>query len=245
MAATHHARETLTLDVDGGERVPAILQRPRIAAAVPAVLLLHGFSSRKERMAESIGRALLAYDVASLAIDLPLHGAREGGLEGLTLRNPLALVQKWRLALREANQAIEHLAVHSAIDSTRLGLAGYSLGAYLAMIVAGDNRLVQAVALAAGGDLPEETPFASLVRTIADPRRAARRLAGRPLLMINGRYDRTIRPEQARRLFDAAREPKEQRWYEGGHWPPPSAIERAAEWLAAQLRSPHSRVKNA
>ena len=163
MAQTSYRPEALTLEVDGGERVPAILQRPRTTAPVPAVLLLHGFSSRKERMAESIGRSLLAAGVASLAIDLPLHGAREGGLEELSLRNPLALVQKWRLALREANHAIEHLARHAAVDSARLGLAGYSLGAYLGMIVAGDNRLVRAVALAAGGDLPEETPFASLV----------------------------------------------------------------------------------
>ena len=245
MAPSSHVRQSLALEFDGGEHVPAILQRPRTSAAVPAVLLLHGFSSRKERMAESIGRALLRHDVASLAIDLPLHGAREGGLEGLTLRNPLALVQKWRLATREANQAIEHLANDAAIDSTRIGLAGYSLGAYLGVMVSADNDLVRVTALAAGGDLPEETPFASLVRTIADPRRAVRRLAGRPLLMINGRFDRTIRPDQARRLFEAAREPKEQRWYEGGHWPPSHAIDDAADWLASRLTQAAPRAKRA
>jgi hypothetical protein len=26
-------------------------------------------------------------------------------------------------------------------------------------------------------------------------------------------------------------------WYEGGHWPPPSAIDGAAEWMAEQLRT--------
>src|SRR5437868_3195019 len=86
----------------GGEAVPAILQLPCADGSVAAVLLLHGFSSRKERMAESIGRGLATRGVASLAIDLPLHGAREGGLEGLSLRNPLALVQKWREAPGEA-----------------------------------------------------------------------------------------------------------------------------------------------
>lgn len=245
MPPASHVRESLTLEVDGGERVPAIMLRPRAVAAVPAVVLLHGFSSRKERMADSIGRALLAHDVASLAIDLPLHGAREGGIEGLTLRNPLALVQKWRLAVREATYAIGYVAGHANLDPSRLGLAGYSLGAYLGVIVAADNPLVRAVALAAGGDLPEQTPFAALVRTIADPQRAVRRLSGRPLLMINGRYDRTIRPEQARRLFEAAREPKEHRWYDGGHWPPSSAIEQVAQWLGAQLREPRTRVKGA
>lgn len=231
-------REFIELEVDGGERVPAVLQRPRSATPAPAVLLLHGFSSRKERMADSIGRALLEHGVASLAIDLPLHGDREGEIEGLSRRNPLVLVQTWRLAIREAAGALHYLARHAAIDPDRIGLAGYSLGAYLGVIVAAESGLVRAVALAAGGDLPEETPFASLVRTIADPDRAVRKLAGRPLLMINGRYDRTIRPEQARRLFDSAREPKELRWYEGGHWPPSHAIDQAAEWLAARLRTP-------
>jgi len=230
-----NVRQMVELDIDGGERVPGILTLPRVEEQVAGVLLLHGFSSHKERMADSIGRALGKRGVASLAIDLPLHGAREGGLENLSIRNPLALVGKWRLALREADAAIHYLAEHPSIDPRRLAIAGYSLGAYLSMIVAGDNPLVRAVALAAGGDLPAETPFASIVRTIADPRRAARRLAGRPLFMINGRWDRTIRPEQARALFDAAPEPKELHWYDGGHWLPAPAVDQAADWLASSL----------
>src|ERR1700710_3148906 len=139
---------------DGGEAVPAILQRPIIDRRVPGVLLLHGFSSNKNRMADSIGRALLRHGIASLAIDLPLHGTREGGIEGLSLRNPLALVQKWRLALREADAAIGYLERHPAIDASRIGIAGYSLGSYLSVIAASSNRTVRAIALAAGGDLP-------------------------------------------------------------------------------------------
>jgi dienelactone hydrolase len=247
VAASRHLRdirETVELDADGGEPVPGILQRPASATAVPGVLLIHGFSSRKERMADSVGRALLRRGVASLAVDLPLHGARDGSIEGLSLRNPLALVQKWRQALRESNRAIHFLAEHPAIDPRRVGIGGYSLGSYIAVAVAAGNGLVRAVALAAGGDLPRETPFAALVRAVADPQRAVRRLAGRPLLMINGRHDRTIRPVQARALFAAAGEPKELRWFDGGHWPPQSVIEEVADWLADRLgeRAAHSRL---
>lgn len=236
MAKSTFTRRAVELDT-GDEPVPGILQLPHADAPAPGVVLLHGFSSRKERIADSIGRALAKRGVASLAIDLPLHGTREGNIENLSLRNPMALVAKWRLAVREAHDALQYMAEHPAIDPRRIALAGYSLGAYLSVIVAGDDPLVRAVALAAGGDLPSETPFASLVRTIADPRRAARRLMGRPLFMINGRYDRTIRPEQARVLFEAAEEPKELHWYNGGHWPPPDAIEQVAVWLATQLAS--------
>jgi len=230
-------RESLSVR-DGGELIPALLQMPRATASVPAVLLLHGFSSRKERMADTIGRSLARLGIAALSIDLPLHGAREEGMEGLSLRNPLALVQKWRLAIREADAAIEYLRSRADVDPRRIGLGGYSLGAYLGVTVASRNTHVTALVLAAGGDLPERTPFASIVRSIADPRRAVRAFAGRPLLMINGRYDRTIRPEQACALFDAAGEQKELRWYDGGHWPPQHAVDQVADWLAATFSFP-------
>jgi fermentation-respiration switch protein FrsA (DUF1100 family) len=233
------------IELVDGEVVPAVLQLPAGKRPAPGVLLLHGFSSNKNRMADTIGRALLKRGVASIAVDLPLHGTREGGIEGLSLRNPLALVQKWRLAVREANQAIQYLAAHPAIDHSRIGIAGYSLGAYLAVIAASDNRIVRAVALAAGGDLPEQTPFAALIRTIADPTRAARALAGRPFFMMNGLHDRTITPAQARTLFDAAAEPKELHWYDGGHWPPPDAVDQTAAWLARQLQAPAAQSRTA
>ena len=237
-------RESLSLS-DGGELIPSLLQMPKSQSRLPAVLLLHGFSSRKERMADTVGRALGRLGVAALSIDLPLHGAREEGVEGLSLRNPLALVQKWRLAVREANAAVDYLRNRSDIDPERIGLGGYSLGAYLGVTVAAGNDHVSALALAAGGDLPAQTPFAAIVHSIADPRRAARNFAGRPLLMMNGRYDRTIRPEQARALFEAAGEPKELRWYDGGHWPPQHAVDQVAEWLAFQLADKTSASRSA
>jgi dienelactone hydrolase len=235
----------IELVLEDGEEIPALLTLPKGSSSVAAALLLHGFSSRKEQMANSIGRALEQRGVASIAIDLPLHGAREQGVEGLSIRSPLALVQKWRLAVREGHRALEYLAAHRGIDPQRIGLVGYSLGAYLALVIASSSRLVRAVVLAAGGDLPERTPFASLVRTVADPLRAVRGLTGRPLLMVNGRFDRTILPAQATALFAAASDPKELRWYDGGHWPPERTIRDAADWLARQLSEANAHARPA
>ena len=64
--------------VDGVERIPGIFLLPRAQAPVAAALLLHGLGSRKERMADSVGAALLRHGVAALAVDLPLHGERTG-----------------------------------------------------------------------------------------------------------------------------------------------------------------------
>ena len=226
---------SVELEVGGVERVPGILQRPESDAPTPAVLLLHGFTSRKEDMASSIGYALLQRGVASLAIDLPMHGQRISTGKEFSIGNPLALVDAWRLALREASLAITYLADQQDIDRTRLAVAGYSLGAYLGVTLAANEPRVCAIALTAGGDLPSTLPFLPLIRTIVDPRRAARSLGGRPLLMMNGKRDRRITPAQATALFEAAAEPKEQRWYDGGHWPPQSAINDVADWIASRL----------
>jgi uncharacterized protein len=229
------------LSLEDGEHVPALLLVPAADRPVPAALLLHGYSSRKERMSEVIGMALLRRGIASLAIDLPLHGERDGDVESLSYRNPFELVQRWRLAITEARLGVRFLSEHPAIDGSRLALVGYSLGSFLGVIVAAEEPLVRAVLLAAGGDLPTRLPFAAIIRTVADPLRAVRKLSGRPLLMINGRFDRTVAAEQAQRLFDVAGEPKELRWYGGGHWPPPNEIEAAAEWMGRALSALGSR----
>jgi len=220
--------------VDGTERVPAIMLMPSARAPVPAALLLHGFRSEKERMTDSVGLALMTRGVCALSIDLPMHGAR-GDVGSLRVSNPIPLLSTWRRAVREASLALEYLAAHPAVDASRLGIVGYSLGSFLANIVAAGEPPVRAVVLAAGGDLPEGLPFESLVRTVVNPLRAVRRAGGRPLLMVNGRFDRTVKPAQAERLFAAAHEPKTMRWYGGGHWPPAREIGFAAEWLATRL----------
>lgn len=221
-----------------GERVPAVLLLPEDAgerSPAPATLLLHGYTSDKETMAESIGRALLGRGMASLAVDLPLHGERDGDIQLRSLRNPVELVRLWRSALEEASLALRWLGARAEVDGDRLALAGYSLGSYLALQVAARQRAVRALVLAAGGDLPKQTPFERVVRLAADPLRAVRRLDGRPLLMVNGRRDRTILPEQAERLFAAADEPKELRWYDTGHWLPEKAVREVADWLEGRI----------
>jgi len=220
-----------------GERIPAVLLLPVGTAPVPAVLLLHGLGSEKERMGDTVGMALVKRGVAALALDLPMHGERAGDRaprEAMSA-DPLQLLSTWRVAIEEARTALEFLASHQGIDGQRLALVGYSLGSFLANIVAGELSTIRAVVLAASGDLPDGLPYASAVRTVVDPLRAVRRVAGRPLLMINGRYDRTVKPAQAERLFAAAHEPKTMRWHGGGHWPPAGEIDFAAEWLAARL----------
>ena len=228
------------LDVEfhaAGDAVPGILLLPADAPS-GGVLLLHGYSSRREHMADGVGESLLRHGVASLSIDLPLHGTRHDPLQAQSARNPLAVFGLWRQAVRECRLAFHYLGARAEIDRRCLGVAGYSLGSFLAVMLAADEPGVRAVCVAAGGDLPDGTPLAAVARTIADPLRAVRRLNGRPLLMVHGKNDRTVTPAQARRLFEAAGEPKEIRWWNAGHYLPADAIDYAAGWLVTQLGRP-------
>jgi len=221
-------------------RLPGSASRGRrvvspIFRAVPAALLLHGLTSRKEVLAGSIGRELLERGIASLAIDLPLHGARGSGLDAAMFRNPLQAIGQWRQAQAESRLALRYLAARAEVDRGRIALLGYSLGAQVAVSIAVDEPTVRALVIAAGGDLPEGTAFGALARSVADPVTAVRKLAGRPLLMVHGRADRTVTPAQAVRLFEAAGEPKKILWYDAGHRLPTNAAADVAGWLMEQL----------
>ncbi|HYW32215.1 MAG TPA: alpha/beta fold hydrolase [Gemmatimonas sp.] len=241
--------EGLRFEIAGSrddDRIPSILMVPPASLAPPhdgkqggyqwpAALLLHGLSSDKERMASTVGRALRGLGVATLSIDLPLHGERRDADGDRSSHNPLALAGAWRRAQREAHAALDFLARRSDIDPGRIGLVGYSMGSFLGLLVASAAHHVRAVVLAAGGDLPSGTPFDRAMRIIADPLQAVQRVGGRPLLMVHGRDDRTVLPEQAQRLFDAAQEPKTMRWWDAGHYLPDAAITDASRWLSMNI----------
>lgn len=155
-------RLSLEFRAEGAEPVPAVLLLPTAAAPAPAAVLLHGYTSRKEHMADGVGAVLLRHGIGSLALDLPLHGSRANPVQAQSTRNPLEVLRHWRAALADAALALRYLGARAEVDAARLALVGYSLGSFLAVSVAADEPRARAVVLAAGGDLPAGTPFALL-----------------------------------------------------------------------------------
>src|SRR5690606_1016616 len=149
----------LTYRVADDHPIPGILLLPSSTGPAPAAVLLHGYSSRKEHMAGPVGKALLGHGIASLALDLPLHGSRADPVQAQSARNPLGMMQLWRQALADCRLALRYLAARPEVDRDRLAMVGYSMGAFLSVVVAADEPSVRAVVLAAGGDLPQDTPF--------------------------------------------------------------------------------------
>jgi dienelactone hydrolase len=113
----------------------------------------------------------------------------------------------------------------------RIGALGYSLGGFLTLMMASEEPLVRAVTLAAAGDLPDTTPYAALVRPRGGPaaRGAEARRPAAPARERPARHDDA--PRAGRAAVRVRREPKELRWYDGGHWPPPSAIAGTARGM--------------
>jgi len=220
---------------DADSAIPAVFLLPDGGGTSPGVLMLHGYSSRKEHLSDGLGMALLGRGIASLSIDLPLHGTRQDPVQAQAARSPLTMFSLWRQAREESQLAARFLRARAEVDAECTAVLGYSLGSYLGVQLAADDRAVRAVVLAAGGDLPRGTPLATVARGVADPIRAVRKLAGRPLLMVHGRADRTVRPDQAERLYAAAGQPKEIRWYDAGHAPTPKAWTDSRRWLADHL----------
>jgi dienelactone hydrolase len=230
-AAKKVIRRSISTIELAGASVPSIFLRPDGRGEFPGVLLLHGYSSSKERLSSTMGQSLAKRGIASLAIDLPLHGSRDDAIIEDARSNPRALMQHWKMALKEARAAVKWLGEQPEIDARRISAAGYSLGSYIALQTAAEEKRVASVIVAAGGDLPS-TRWTGMVRMFVDPIKAVRSLKGRPLLMLHGKLDRTISADQAQRLYDAASEPKEIRWYNSGHVLPPAAADAAAKWLS-------------
>jgi dipeptidyl aminopeptidase/acylaminoacyl peptidase len=133
---------------------------------------------------------------------------------------------------RDLEAAID--AVTARVGDVPVGLLGYSLGGAVSLVVAAEDPRVRAVCadsafsdplavLADGVERVLRIPGAVLTAPVAallarrtgarlsdfQPLAAVARIAPRPLLLIHGDRDDAVPLLHARRLFDAARDPRE------------------------------------
>jgi dipeptidyl aminopeptidase/acylaminoacyl peptidase len=133
---------------------------------------------------------------------------------------------------RDLEAAID--AVEERLGDVPIGLLGYSLGGAVSLVVAAEDHRVHAVCadsafsdplgvLADGVERVLRIPGAVLTAPVAalvarrtgarladfEPLAAVGRISPRPLLLIHGDQDTAVTPRHARRLHDAAAEPRE------------------------------------
>jgi uncharacterized protein len=222
----------------------------------PALCICHGIPATRPDAADK-GYALLAQrfcraGFSTLIFNFRGTGKSEGNLD----------ILGWS---RDLQAALDFLYKLEGVDKTDVCLLGFSGGAAVSVYTAAHDPRVSAVATCAcPADFhtlsARETPVDSVKRfrqigairdedfppsiaewqggfeTIA-PIRWIDKISPRPLLMVHGDADELIPPEQAYRLYEKAKEPKELRIVPGAKHK--LRLERAAmdfvlDWLKAR-----------
>lgn len=145
-----------------GDRVPGIFAIPQNKSGpYPVVLLLHGFTEKKENWWEDnnaisgslISKGLIAQGTAVLALDAQYHGERRYNNDYTPPLNILTSHQwiKYRnLVLQtvvDYRKAVDYLTTRTEVDTSRIGVMGYSMGGVMTfMLTASDSRIKVGVA---------------------------------------------------------------------------------------------------
>jgi len=163
------------------------------------VIGLHGSGGSSERMAEPA--SLLA--AHGFAVYVPHYFQRTGTIRANDKATILRHFLAWAKTLRDA---VSFVARQPQVDPDRVGLLGFSLGAYLALSVSAVDPRVQAVVEFFGG-LPKEVKF--LMHRLC------------PVLILHGDADQIVPVQEAydlQEILEKKHIPYEMQIYPGvGH----------------------------
>ena len=188
-----------------------------IPSRTGAIVILASGSSSDRRSMLPLARVLSRAGLGVLLFDWPGCGESDGRV-GLGADEVAALRGAVAYAVRRPD-----------LQDGRLGVVGFSMGAWLSLLEAADDPRIRSVVLEGVYDEPWEQSrleyrdagFAVQAGAALglylgglrwdEPRATASvaRLAPRPVLMVSGSQDRTVPPALSRRVFEAARSPKE------------------------------------
>src|SRR5205823_2415786 len=134
-----------------GQTVTGLFMRPRAEGKYPVVLILHGRGSDKDDMMAKFGADLAAKGLGSLALDADLHGERIPASKD-DARDPKRVAHMMRGGIVDYRQILDYLKTRKDVDSGRIGVLGYSMGAMMGAILSGVDDRIKATVLCVGGD---------------------------------------------------------------------------------------------
>jgi pimeloyl-ACP methyl ester carboxylesterase len=147
--------ELLTFDL---VKLKASFEMPQsVPAPIPAVLLLHGFGENR-KVWEGFRKQLLERGWAVMSLDLRGHGDSV-----IKNQRPLQASPDWRRNPREfpldVDPALDWLKKQARLNSSKIVVVGYDVGANLALLSSGKFKEVRTV-VAVNPSLPESLEIA-------------------------------------------------------------------------------------
>ncbi len=216
--------ENVVFTARDGIRLSAwFLPSGNAAGAVGGVILCHGFPTSREEMLP-LARLLHVAGMHVLLFDFRAMGSSEGALCTIGSHE-----------VRDLLGAVDYMVGRSEMAGLQLGAFGNSMGGAVAIMAAAEDPRIAAVATHGAYATLERAisqrcritfgPAGPMLhrgaiwwgrrfwmtvhpRDVA-PVRVIARISPRPVLILHGAHDLTIRRDDARSLYDAAAGPKE------------------------------------
>lgn len=220
----------------------------RAARPFPVLLGLHAMGRGHVRwwQAEFNGRPTieqthritqmaLQQGYAVVAIDARAHGQRrhlgqphaaQGAMRAMHWFGRREAYERMIIdTVRDHRVLLDWLATQPQLDARRTSAIGYSMGAQVALLLAGLDERVQSVAAMVPPHLGDN------VAAVA-PRSLIAGLQGKRVWLLTGDDDDHATPEQNQALFDAIpTADKKHLRFESGHLLPPDYVDRLPGWL--------------
>jgi pimeloyl-ACP methyl ester carboxylesterase len=262
--------EQITYTSVDGETVPARLAIPTDHKPLGCVMYQGGLGQTKEQFPE-LRRGLGQIRLATFTIDPRNTGARGSPQQALAaIKEPETLKAMVLDTVVDLRMGLDYLESRSECHR-RIAYMGTSFGGAVGSVFAGEDPRIKAVVLTSLGPtykaaivvggvaskqsgLPAQVPgaaddpaqLARAVRILSpyDPITWVSRIAPRPLMLVNGRFDPGVLPIDALQMADAAGDPKTIVYFNGGHNPfaagpdEQAVTQRLAEFLVDGLNLP-------
>lgn len=194
--------ERVTYSTASGMRVPAIIYRPAtIKKKLPGIVVVNGHGSDKFGwyafysgvMFARAGTMVVTYDLLGEGERNSERKSRTGAHDKI-VDTPHWGQRLSGLMITDLEQAVSYLAQRPEVDAKRIGVVGYSLGAFVSGITGAIDPRIHALVLSGGGnyDGPDQYFDNSRLPCQGPPYQALRKILGddRPAVLYTLNADR-------------------------------------------------------
>jgi dienelactone hydrolase len=238
-----------------GGRVTAYLVAPATKGRHAGIIFAHpGGGDRKSFLSEAL--TLARAGAVSLLVDDPSARPAAWRRRMFVFTEPENDRATYIQAVIDLRRGVDLLTARPDVDAKRLGFVGFSFGADLGGILAGVERRIKAYALMGTGarltDLwrSGDTPYAARLRASLTKEQLDKYIettapfdsvhyighaAPSAVLFQFGRRDGNWPEKLALEFYQAGSEPKEVKWWDGGHELNDEAMRHRAEWFRSWI----------